>query len=29
MRGEAWLWLIGGILLVSLLLRQGQLFAIA
>src|SRR5215470_10378682 len=29
MRGEAWLWLIGGILVVSLLLRQGQLFAIA
>ena len=29
MRGEAWLWLIGGLLFVSLLLREGQLFVVA
>ncbi len=29
MRGEAWLWIIGGLLLVSLLLREAQLFVIA
>jgi uncharacterized protein (DUF58 family) len=28
-RGEAWFWLIGGLLLVSLLIRGGQLFVIA
>jgi uncharacterized protein (DUF58 family) len=28
-RGEAWLWLIGGLLFVSLLLREGQLFVVA
>ncbi|MCA1646373.1 MAG: DUF58 domain-containing protein [Chloroflexi bacterium] len=29
MRGEAWLWLIGGVVLVSLLLRASQLFVVA
>ena len=29
MRGEAWIWVIGGLLLVSLWLREGQLFVIA
>src|SRR6267378_7786001 len=29
MRGEAWLWLIGGVLFMSLLLRAGQLFVVA
>lgn len=29
MKGEAWLWLIGGLLGVSLLLREAQLFVIA
>ena len=29
MKGEAWLWLIGGLLFVSLLLREGQLFVVA
>jgi uncharacterized protein (DUF58 family) len=29
LRGEAWFWLIGGLLFVSLLLREGQLFVIA
>src|SRR5229473_6341597 len=29
MRGEAWLWLIGGVLFSSLLLREGQLFVVA
>jgi uncharacterized protein (DUF58 family) len=29
MKGEAWLWLIGGLLFVSLLLRDGQLFVVA
>ena len=28
-KGEAWLWLIGGLLFVSLLLREGQLFVVA
>jgi uncharacterized protein (DUF58 family) len=28
-RGELWLWLIGGVAFVSLLLREGQLFVIA
>jgi uncharacterized protein (DUF58 family) len=28
-RGEAWFWVIGGLLLVSLLVREGQLFVIA
>src|SRR5713226_3969193 len=29
MRGEVWLWLIGGVLFSSLLLREGQLFVVA
>src|SRR6266850_5911244 len=29
MRGEVWLWLIGGVLFTSLLLREAQLFVIA
>src|SRR3981189_1338983 len=29
MKGEAWLWLIGGVLFASLLLREGQLFVVA
>ncbi len=29
MRGEAWLWLIGGVLFSSLLLREAQLFVVA
>ena len=29
MKGEAWLWLIGGVLFTSLLLREGQLFVVA
>ena len=29
MRGEVWIWLIGSVLLVSLLLREGQLFVMA
>lgn len=29
MKGEVWLWLIGGVLFVSLLLHEGQLFVIA
>jgi uncharacterized repeat protein (TIGR01451 family) len=29
MRSEAWFWIIGGLLFVSLLLREGQLFVIA
>src|SRR3954470_20679237 len=29
MRGEAWLWVISGLLLVSLLVREAQLFVIA
>lgn len=29
MKGEVWFWLIGGVLFVSLLLREGQLFLIA
>jgi uncharacterized protein (DUF58 family) len=28
-RAEGWLWLIGGLLVVSLLLREGQLFVVA
>jgi uncharacterized protein (DUF58 family) len=28
-KGEAWVWVIGGLLFVSLLLREGQLFVIA
>jgi uncharacterized protein (DUF58 family) len=28
-RGEVWLWLIGGVLVASLLLRAGQLFVVA
>jgi uncharacterized protein (DUF58 family) len=29
MKGEVWIWLIGGVLFFSLLLREGQLFVIA
>src|ERR1700704_2530136 len=29
MKGEAWVWLIGGVLFASLLLREGQLFVVA
>src|SRR3984893_2398884 len=29
MRGEVWLYLVGGVLLASLLLREGQLFVVA
>src|ERR1051325_4941640 len=29
MRGEAWIWIIGGLLFVSLWLHEGQLFVIS